>query len=133
MKKTKPEVRKEKRFLRCTLTQEELLAAGKNQADKHGELCRTEADKKRIVADIGAKIAALEAELGSLAGKITSGYEFRDVPCTVYLGTPEPDKKTIVRDDSGETVGIEAMTPAEMQRELLNEQKPATSSDPLSD
>lgn len=133
MKKQKIDTKKDKRFLRCTLSQDELLAAGKLQADKHGELCRTEADKKRIVADIGAKIAALEAELGSLAGKITSGYEFRDVTCTVHLGTPKPEQKTIYRDDTGELVGVEDMNPAEMQREPLNVGNDTEASNPLSD
>jgi elongation factor P hydroxylase len=119
-KKTKTETKKSKRLLRVVLTREELLVAGKEQADKAIELGALESDLKRVTADFKAKIAAVDARLQSLAGVISSGYEYRNVTCTEYLGDPEPDKKRIVRDDTGEQVGLEEMSQAEMQRELLN-------------
>ncbi len=118
-KKTKVESKTSRRWLRVTLTQDELLAAGKLQADKSLELGVIEGDRKRIADDFKAKTSALEAELGSLAGKISTGYEFRYVTCTEYLGEPEADKKRVVRNDTGEDIGVEVMSEAEMQRELI--------------
>lgn len=122
-KKTKIETKKIKRFLRVNLTKDELLDAGKNQADKLQELGRLENDQKRVAMDFKAKISALEADTHSLSNKISTGYEFRDVTCTAFLGDPKPEKKRIVRDDTNEQVGIEDMSAEEMQRELINSEE----------
>lgn len=119
-KKTKIETKKSKRFLRCILTDIEKLQAGKNQADKAIEKIGLENEAKRISAEFKAKIAGCDAELAVLANKISSGYEHRQVTCVEYLGTPAPDKKRVVREDTLEEVGIEDMNAAEMQRELIN-------------
>ncbi len=122
-KSSKIETKKSKRLLRVVLTKEELLAAGKTQADKSLELGTLEADRKRTADDFKAKISAIESEVGQLANKVSTGYEYRDVTCTEYLGDPEPDKKRIVRDDTGEEVSVENMTESEMQKELINSQE----------
>lgn len=112
------ETKRETRFLRCTLTLSELLEAGKAHADKSIELAQLEADKKRVMDDFKAKTSALEAEGAQLASKISSGYEFRNVACTVWLDEPKRGSKRITRDDTNEDIGVEAMTPAELQRTL---------------
>jgi hypothetical protein len=125
MSKTQPEkveTKKEKRHLRVNLTRDELLAAGKSNADKTIALNALEGDKKRINDDLKAKISALQAEVQVLSNKISTGYEYRDVTCTVFLGDPAPDKKRIVRDDNFEEVGVEDMSQVEMQRELINQE-----------
>lgn len=104
--------------MRCTLTNDELLTSGKRAADLQIELAQIESDKKRITDDFKAKASAVEAELTSLASKISTGYEHRIVTCTVKLDDPEPGKKTIFRDDTFEAIGVEDMTNSEMQREL---------------
>jgi hypothetical protein len=118
-KKAKLETKKTKRLLRVVLTRDELLAAGKSQADKLIELGALENDRKRIADDFKAKMSALEAESANLANQISSGYVFRQVSCTEHLGTPEPTQKEIFRDDTGERVGVEEMNASEMQRELM--------------
>jgi hypothetical protein len=70
-KKTKIDTKKSKRWLRCDLTNDEKLAAGKTQADKAIEKIQLENDAKRISADFKAKISACDAELQVLANKIT--------------------------------------------------------------
>lgn len=112
------ETRREKRFLRVNLTKDELLVAGKLQADKAIELGQLEADKKRVMDDFKAKQSMIEAEGSALAAKISSGYEFRNVDCTVFMDDPTSGKKRIVRDDTLEDVAVEDMTSAEMQREI---------------
>lgn len=123
MKPTKITSKKEKKYLRYDLNHDEIFAAGKEQADVHGELVRTEADKKRITSEFTAKVEGLKARLGILADKISTGYEHRDITCTVYYDTPSTNKKTIVRDDNGETVAVEEMTGSEMQRDFVAEQE----------
>lgn len=118
-KPNKLDTRRDTRYLRCNLTRDELLAAGKTQADKSIELLQVENDRKRVADDFKAKASALEAEVTSLASKIASGYEHRQVDCTVYLDDPETGRKRIVRNDTGEVVSVEPMTQAELQRELI--------------
>jgi hypothetical protein len=120
MKAKKIETKKSKRNLRVNLDQSELLTYGKRQADLLLELNRIEADKKRIIDDFKSKTSAVEADVQILSNALSTGYEYRDVNCTEYLGDPEPDCKRIVRDDIGEQVAVEKMTAMEMQRELLN-------------
>lgn len=119
----KPETKQIKRWLRCNLTNEEKLTAGKLQADKAIEIGQVEDDAKRISAEFKAKLATIQAELSVLANKISSGYEHRNVECTVHFATPKPNKKRIVRNDTQEEVCIEDMTQDEMQRELINEEE----------
>lgn len=118
-KKTKIETKTSRRWLRVNLTNEELLAAGKLQADRSIEYAALENDRKRISDEFKAKTSAIEAEACALAAKVSTGYEFRNVSCTEYLGDPAADKKRVVRNDTGAEVGIEDMTTAELQRELL--------------
>jgi len=85
-KKIKVEMKSSRRWLRVNLTNEELLAAGKLHADRSIEFAALENDRKRIADEFKAKTSAIEAEACALAAKISSGYEFRYVPCTEYLG-----------------------------------------------
>jgi hypothetical protein len=113
MNTTKIDIKKDKRHLRVNLDNAELLAAGKSNADKTIELNTLNNDEKRIKDDFKAKKSALEAEIQSLSNKISTGYEYRNVTVTVFLADPAPDKKRIIRDDTGELVAIEDMTSAD--------------------
>ena len=123
-KKIKVESKVTRRWLRVVLTNEELLAAGKLHADRSIEFAALENDRKRIADEFKAKTSAIEAETCVLATKISSGYEFRYVPCTEYLGEPAADKKRVIRNDTGAEIGVEDMTAAEMQRELIAGEQP---------
>lgn len=111
--------RKLNRCLRCILTRDELLAAGKRQAEKAIELVQIEAERKRSADQFKAMSSAAEAELSSLAAKVSTGCEFRSVECTAVLGEPDAAHKTLVRDDTNEVVGVEEMTVDDRQTELL--------------
>jgi len=113
-----PEIKKSKRNLRCVFTDREMLAVGKLLAEKNTELVALENDKKRVTSDFSAKVQAAQAEISVLTNKITSGYEFRMVPCLERLGAPEPGRKEVYREDTGELVAAEDMTPGELQRQL---------------
>ena len=113
------EFKKTNRSLKCILTREELLAKGKQAAEKVIELGALEQDKKRITDEFKAKISGVEADLGILSNAVNTGTEFRSVECLEYLGDPSPEKKRIVRQDTGDEVGVEFMSSSEMQRELV--------------
>ena len=111
-------VEKVTEYLKYTFTDEELLALSKTMAKKNQDLGEVEADKKRIVADFAAKVQAFESEIATLARKVYSGYEHRNVECEVTYHTPEIGMKTITRTDTGEIVREEAMSTSERQEIL---------------
>ena len=109
---------KTKRHLRCILTKDELLELGKVLAEHNGSLAALEADKARVVSDFKAKATALESEISICSNKISTGYEFRSVECTVIMNDPKAGKKMTYRDDTAERVSLEDMNPEEMQAVL---------------
>ena len=111
-------VEKVTEYLKYTFTDEELLALSKTMAKKNQDLGEVEADKKRIVADFAAKVQAFESEIATLARKVYSGYEHRNVECEVTYHAPEIGMKTITRTDTGEIVREEAMSTSERQEIL---------------
>lgn len=117
-KKKRTETKKSKRNLRCELTDAELLASGKELAEKTSALRVLADDAKRSAADFKAKVTAAESEISVLSNRVNTGYEFRIVTCTERFDTPRVGKKKITRDDTKELIGVEDMTQSEMQREL---------------
>jgi len=119
--KEKPEkfTKPTKRTVRYVFNDEELLTIGKEMAESAIALAAVEQDKKRVVSDFTAKIAAKEAEVSVASNKIQSGYEFREMPCTITFNKPKVGRKEIVRDDTSELIATEDMTPDEMQQDLL--------------
>ncbi|HYE30259.1 MAG TPA: hypothetical protein VEH27_02420 [Methylomirabilota bacterium] len=115
------ETKKTKRTLQCNFNEAELLAIGKDLAQQHSQLVALENDKKRVVADFQARIATVEAAISIASNKISTGYEYRDVPCTEILGSPKPDQKTVIRDDNNAVVGTWTMSAEEMQRQFALE------------
>jgi hypothetical protein len=117
----KPEqiIKKSKRNLRVQFTKDELLAIGKELGESNNGLADLEDEKARVVSDFEAKIKAAEAHISMATNKLTSGYEYRDVPVTINMHTPQTGKKTTWRDDTGEIVSVEDMTADELQPELL--------------
>jgi septum formation inhibitor MinC len=113
--------------LRCILTDEEKLAAGRELAESTNQLNEIESDKKRVSDDFKAKASTAEAQIGILSNKLRSGYEFRQVECLVVFDDPKPGEKTIYRTDikvakkPGETVEVRRMTEEEKQRQLILE------------
>jgi hypothetical protein len=74
-------------------------------------------DRKQVADEWKARISAKEAEIASLSNKVSSGYEYRDIPCTITLNEPV-GKKTARRTDTGETVWVRDLTDSERQRTL---------------
>jgi len=110
--------------LRCLLTADEKIEAGRELAEATNELTAIEEDKAQIVADFKHRTSAAEARIGVLSNKLRSGYEFRDVECEVRFDTPEKGQKQVVRLDTDEIVATNPMSEEEKQRELPLEEQP---------
>ena len=113
--------------LRCILTDEEKLSAGRELAESTNQLNEIESDKKRVTDDFKAKASTAEAQIGILSNKLRSGYEFRQVECVVVFDDPKPGEKTVYRTDikvakkPGEKVDVRTMSEEEKQRQLILE------------
>jgi hypothetical protein len=108
-----PEKKDCSQSLRYQFTDAELKERGKKLAETHSKLAQLEADKKRIVSNFGAQVSAVKAEANLLADCVSTGYELRDIPCTATMDAPTIGKKTITRNDTGEQIEVQQMTPSE--------------------
>lgn len=104
---------KTERYLRCNLTENEVLEISRDCAQKVAERDRLEADKKRVTNDFDAQITACEAVISSASEKVRSGYEMRSVRCTVFFDQPVRGRKTTVRNDTDAVVETLDMTEAD--------------------
>jgi len=111
-------------------TVDEFLTIGQKLAEANRDLEAAENDKKAVTKTLAAKCDGIAAKISELSGKLTSGFEYRDVTVETTYDDPAPGKKTTRRLDTGKTVRVEAMTLAEMQSELpLEDGKPASDPD----
>lgn len=116
--KPTPEVKKITQSLRCQLTDEEKIEAGKELAETTRELEQIQEDKSQIVSEFKARTTAAEARIASLGNKIRSGYEFRPVECSIFFDKPEAGQKQTVRTDTDEIVATAPMSEEEKQTKL---------------
>ena len=107
--------KKTSRMLQCMLTDADRIARGRDMADEKDAKDRLESQMSEVSKDFKAKIAAKDTRISSLASVIRAGYEYREVPCEIYLDTPAPGMKTIFRIDTGEMVERTEMTDTEKQ------------------
>lgn len=115
--------------LRVEFTRDEIVDLARKQAESYGELNRAEEDKKAVTAQLKAKCDGIAARISELAGKITSGFEYRVVPCETRYDEPKPGLKTTVRLDTCDVVSVDPMSLAERQAELdLDKKQPAEAS-----
>lgn len=112
----KNEVKKITRKLRCLMSHDELLEAGRQLAEATNSLTELDSDKAEIVAEFKAKISAAEAQIMALSNKLRTGYEFRDVACEVAYGVPELGFKQTTRLDTKEVIETLPITEEEKQR-----------------
>lgn len=123
--KPTPETKKVTQRLRCNLSDEEKINAGKELAEATNELSSIEEDKTQVMADFKAQVTAQEAKVSMLSNKLRSGYELRNVQCEVIFGVPESHQKQTVRLDTNEIVSTETMSEEEKQGNLPLEESNA--------
>jgi hypothetical protein len=117
------EVRKESLNLQYKFSAGELQNLGKELAEAQITLRQIEDDKKRVLDDWKARESSKSAEINNLSNKVSSGYEYRDIPCEVTINEPV-NKKTARRLDTGEVVWVRELTDLDKQRtfEFENEE-----------
>lgn len=107
-----------KMSLRCVFTHAELLERSKQLAEANRQAAELENDKKRAMDEYKSRISNVVLNVSVLSEKVTTGYEFRDVACRVRYDYPKPGKKTIIRLDTNEEVGVHDMNNEEKQLKL---------------
>ena len=121
MKKTtlppKTKTTKETRFLKCLLTQEEVLQAGEDLATALDNLRRVQAEKDSVVKSFKAKEAELEASIQSKQVLVRNKYDYWNVECNNILDY-ETMECYVVRLDTKEEVVRRAMSEDEKQTTL---------------
>ena len=118
MSKPTPEIRKTTERLRCQLTDEEKIEAGRELAETTNELEEIQDDKSQVVSEFKARTTAAEAKIALLGNKLRSGYEIRDVKCDIRFDWPKEGQKQTIRLDTNEVVYTHDMTEEEKQMQL---------------
>lgn len=115
---TAPRTKKFKQQLDYHFTHDELLVIGKELGECQLKLRQLDDDRKMVADEWKAKISSAENHITSLSNKTSSGYEYRDVECTITFDAPVAGEKTVTRNDTGAVVKILAMEDFEKQQEL---------------
>ena len=113
-----PKSKKEKQFLKCQFTHDEIHAKGVELARITSEATSLENEKKAVISQCNAKLDGKQAEIEVIGNHINSGYEHRYIECTIVYNDPNTGMKTIYRDDTGEAVRSDSMSHEEMQLEF---------------
>jgi flagellar basal body rod protein FlgC len=108
---------KEKRSLRCYLTQEELLAAGERLAELLDNLRGAESERESVVKQYKAKEAELAALIESQQLLVRNKSEIRMVDCVNVLDYTDV-RCIVTRLDTGEIVVNRKLTEDEKQSTL---------------
>lgn len=113
------------KHIKCNLKycfgSEELVALGKELGESQLKLRQLDDDRKMVVDEWKSRISGMESHINSLSNKCCSGYEYREVECSVTFDDPKPGEKTIRRLDVGlmpEIVSVRPMDDQEKQKDL---------------
>jgi len=87
--------------LKCTLTDEEMLAISKEMSEHINKKKQAEDNLSSFSAQLKAEVKGHDAIINKTATLINAGSEYRNIKCEVIL---EPDKDTVswIRSDTGE-------------------------------
>lgn len=90
----------EKRWLRYDFSAVEVHDLSLEMANKTQELSQVDAEKKSVTSGFKNKIDILKVSVNSLADKVASGYEIREVQCDIEYHKPKQGMKTLTRKDT---------------------------------
>ncbi len=108
----------ETRSLPVKLSMDELRVKGQDLARASQKHEQELASKKTTNAQLKAAIDSAAAQVSLLSNVVASGEEVRTVICEWRLFTPKATKKSLVRQDTGETVEIRDLSMDDTQRQL---------------
>lgn len=103
--------------LKHMLTDFEMAALARSQAQAFDKLKVAENDLAAIKKDYGGRIALANAEIGSLSARINTGFEHRDIPC-LLLDERNEGYRLVVRTDNGHIARRRKLNPEERQLKL---------------
>ena len=109
------------RVLPVKLTDEGLLEYANQMATKLEEKDMAERRKKEVVAEYGAKLTSLDAEIISLSNKVKNKEEHRDVDCKMHYYW-DRGVKELIRKDTLEVVKTEPIADWEKQEDILEDE-----------
>ena len=104
----------EKRFLKCDLTEAEILEFSSELAHKISDINEKEIDKKASAAQYKSEIDILQQTASSLARKVNEKAEYRDVECRATRDYDD-NMFTVTRLDTGEIIENRPLRDHEMQ------------------
>lgn len=112
------EMRHVRLHLRYNYNNVEKLVFADKMAEAQKQIGYIEDEKKRANTQFKSRLEMATAERDEMMDRIQTGYEVREVSCTVTANYPEAGVKTVRRSDNGEIVKVEAMTDGERQMSL---------------
>lgn len=83
-------------------------------------LQRAEEEKKAVMSDFKSRIDGYQASTNNLASKISSGFEVRQIDCTIVADYGK-ETWTTIRDDTGEVVCTDKMSPEDLQAPMFDD------------
>jgi hypothetical protein len=107
----------ETRFLKCELTQEELLAAGTALARAIGDKQRLESESESIKRQLKAREAAIDSVVMVEQSKVRDKFEMRKVSCDLVLNYTKQEVY-VVRKDTAEEIERREMSDDEKQMDM---------------
>lgn len=114
MVKQEEQVKYTSMYLRHDFTNDEQTDMQKRLATQTQALRHRESCKKAAMAQFGSEIQIIDVEVGSLADKINSGYEHREMKCVLDFDW-DKNKKYAVHPETGEVVGTFEITEDDRQ------------------
>jgi hypothetical protein len=109
--------------LKYTFTPEEKQEIATTLARANQRKVELEEQKKQVDADLKAQITETESAIAREARRYTTGYEYRDIDCSVVYHSPRQGFKTIYRIDTGEWVREMEMNSTELQENLFEQEQ----------
>jgi hypothetical protein len=113
-------VKKSSDKLQVDLTPDEVLAYHEKLSGLWADMQAKENEKAGFVSQIGGEIKELKAEINTLAGKVNSKKEFREVPVTIEYHWKK-NKKLTIRQDTGAIVCETAIPKSELQNTFIDD------------
>lgn len=97
-------MQKETISMKYFFSNDEKLKIADEFAQGQSRLNSLEEQKKSAMSDFNSRINIVKEQINLGTGKLTNGYEMRDIDCLVEYHKPETNKKTITRGDTGEVI-----------------------------
>jgi hypothetical protein len=118
------EERKFNRLLKVSFSPPEKIEMSEQIANAIRNLKKAQDDLASVAAQFKSEIKKFEGEIASLAEKVNSGWEMRNIPCREVKDF-SVGAVLVFRDDTQELIEERAMTAEERQPELpLKEKEP---------